>query len=115
MKKLPVSGPTVRPTLDDYHVWPVKHRHWTFELVEDEDHDLWVNTNDLRLFFDKFPSDKSLKAVYHRYMLFDRSTNTHPKRQLSAVFVGLPSFSRYICVAEVEGKSVVSARTVHLN
>ena len=45
MKKLPVSGPTVLPTLDDYHVWPVKHRHWSFELVEDEDREpFWFTT-----------------------------------------------------------------------
>lgn len=37
------------------------------------------------------------------------------KRQLSAVFVGLPPFSRYICVVEAEGESVVSTRTLYLD
>ena len=77
MKGLPVRGPLVLRTLDDFHVWPVKHRHWQFELAEDEDHDLWARTDDLRAFFDRFPNDKELKARHHRHMLYDKSTRTH--------------------------------------
>jgi hypothetical protein len=77
MKALPVRGPVVFRSLEDFHVWPLKHRHWNFELAEDEDHDLWIRTSDLRHFYDRFPSDKALKAVYHRHMLYDKSTRTH--------------------------------------
>lgn len=77
MKGLPARGPLVLRTLDDFHVWPVKHRHWLFELVEDEDHDLWARTDDLRNFFERFPSDKALKALHHRHMLYDKSARTH--------------------------------------
>jgi hypothetical protein len=46
-------------------------------MVEDEDHDLWIRTDDLRHFYDRFPKDKALKAIYHRHMLYDKSTRTH--------------------------------------
>jgi hypothetical protein len=66
----------VLKNLDDYHVWPVKHRHWTFDVAEDKKHDLWVRCSDLRNFYEKFPTDKVLKARYRRMMLLDQSTKT---------------------------------------
>ena len=70
-------GPLVLKNLDQHKVWPVKHRHWTFEVVEDDTHQIWINTQHLRVFFDKFPSDKALKVASSRSMLFAKDTKTH--------------------------------------
>jgi hypothetical protein len=48
-------------TLDDFATWPVKHRHWSFDLLEDDAHDIWINTTHLRAFFAALPSDRQLK------------------------------------------------------
>jgi hypothetical protein len=48
----------VLKNLDDFEVWPVKHRHWEFEVVESESHEIWVYTTDLRLLYDALPPDK---------------------------------------------------------
>jgi hypothetical protein len=70
-------GPLVLKTLEDYRVWPVKHRHWIFEVVEDENHQIWIKTQDLRFFYENFPSDKALKAVSARSMIFAKDTKSH--------------------------------------
>jgi hypothetical protein len=70
-------GPLVLNNLDDYRQWPIKHRHWTFDLVEDDSHEIWVSTSDLRRFYERFPSDKALKDVYHRSMLYAKDTKTY--------------------------------------
>jgi hypothetical protein len=67
----------VLKNLDDYHQWPIKHRHWTFDLIEDASHEIWVSTQDLRLFYDRFPSDKVLKEVYYRSMLYAKDSKTY--------------------------------------
>ncbi len=68
---------TVIDSLHDYHVWPVKYRHWMFEIVESEDHDLWIGTHELRLFVPAFPADKKLVADWHRSMLFAKDIKAH--------------------------------------
>ncbi len=70
-------GPLQLKNLDDYKVWPVKHRHWNFEVVEDDMHQIWINTEHLRHFYEKFPSDKELKVASSRSMLFAKDTKTH--------------------------------------
>lgn len=67
----------VLKNLDDFQVWPVKHRHWEFEVVESESHEIWVNTTDLRLLYDALPPDKVLKEVYFRSMLYAKNTRAH--------------------------------------
>jgi hypothetical protein len=69
--------PEVLKNLDEYDTWPVKHRHWEFDVVENSNHDIWVSTKDLRLFFNAFPSDKVLKGTYYRTMLYVKSTKEH--------------------------------------
>ena len=63
--------------MDRFHVWPAKHRHWTFEIAENEAHEIWVNTKDLRDFYDKLPSDRELKDIYHRSMLYAKDVKAH--------------------------------------
>jgi hypothetical protein len=56
--------------LGDYEVWPVKHRHWVFEVAEDEAHGIWVRTQDLRAFWEKFPADRELKSTHSSALLY---------------------------------------------
>ena len=67
----------VLKNLDEFEVWPVRHRHWEFEVVESETHEIWVNTTDLRLLYDGLPGDKVLKGVYYRSMLYVKSNKAH--------------------------------------
>ena len=69
--------PAVLKSLDGYHAWTVKHRHWEFDALEDELHDVWVSTSDLRRFFDRFPSDDELKKSYWRSMLYAKEHKAH--------------------------------------
>jgi hypothetical protein len=69
--------PLVLKNLDDYRAWPVKHRHWEFEVVESSTHEIWVSTKDLRTFYDALPSDKLLKGTYYRTMLYVKSTKDY--------------------------------------
>ncbi len=64
------SGPQTHKTLDDFHVWPLKYRHWQFEIAEGENHEVWVRTRDLRLFWPKFPDDRQLRQTHGRSMLY---------------------------------------------
>jgi hypothetical protein len=64
------KGPQTHKTLDDFHVWPVKHRHWQFEIAESEAHEVWVRTSDLRLFWPKFPDDRQLRQTHSRSLLY---------------------------------------------
>jgi hypothetical protein len=75
--KGPAAQFLIVKTLDEFHVWPVKHRHWNFEIVEDEIHDVWVNTRHLRSFYPALPSDKALKQVYGRTMLYAKDVKAH--------------------------------------
>ncbi len=72
----PSSGLMTLKNLDDFHVWPIKHRHWTFEIVEDEAHDVWISTRDLRSFYARLPKDDVLKASYQRTSLFAKDVKT---------------------------------------
>lgn len=65
------------PNLGDYDVWPFKHRHWQFDVVEDARHDCWLRTGDLRDFWPLFPDDRVLVQRYGKSVLYDRSTRTH--------------------------------------
>ncbi len=62
--------------LDDFHVWPIKHRHWSFELVEDEAHDVWISARDLRSFYARLPKDDVLKTSYQRTSLYAKDVKT---------------------------------------
>lgn len=73
----PVSQFMTVKTLDDFQVWPIRHRHWDFELVEDEVHDVWVNTRHLRAFYAALPSDRALKQIYGRTMLYAKDVKAH--------------------------------------
>lgn len=63
--------------LSDYHVWPVKHRHWIFEVAEDEAHGIWVRTRDLRTFWEKFPPDRELKATHSSALIYASDSKTY--------------------------------------
>lgn len=60
--------------LDDYREWPVKHRHWMFEVAEDEAHGIWIRTRDLRAFWEKFPADRELKTTHSGALLYAKDT-----------------------------------------
>jgi hypothetical protein len=68
--KGPSTGFMTLKNLDDFETWPIRHRHWSFEVVEDEAHDLWINTRDLRSFYPALPKDAALKTSYLRTSLF---------------------------------------------
>lgn len=70
-------APAVLKSLDGYHAWTIKHRHWEFDALEDGAHDVWVSTSDLRRFFDRFPADDELKKSFWRTMLYSREHKTH--------------------------------------
>jgi hypothetical protein len=70
-------GPRILKSLDGYHEWTIKHRHWTFDALQDELHDVWISTSDLRRFFDKFPADEDLKKTYWRTMLYTKEHKTY--------------------------------------
>lgn len=61
---------TVVDSLDGFHTWPVKYRHWMFEVVESDEHELWVGTHELRLFMPELAKDKHLVPVWNRSMLY---------------------------------------------
>lgn len=69
--------PLTFKNLDKHHSWPLKHKHWQFEILEDEHHLLWVNTHDLRKFYEKFPKDKELKDRYRRSLLYIKDIKTY--------------------------------------
>jgi hypothetical protein len=89
--------PEVLKNLDEYDTWPVKHRHWEFDVVENSNHDIWVSTKDLRLFFNAFPSDKVLKGTYYRTMLYVKSTKEHflSERSMRMEFRKAKTHSQY--------------------
>ncbi len=74
--KGPSSGLMTVKSLDDFNVWPVKHRHWTFEVVEDESHDVWISTRDIRAFYSRLPNDGVLKTSYQRTSLYAKEVRT---------------------------------------
>jgi hypothetical protein len=63
--------------LEDFHVWPIKHRHWTFEVIEDEFHNIWLRTHDLRGFYEKFPKDKELTVTHRSAMLYAKDIKAY--------------------------------------
>ena len=63
--------------LSDYAVWPVKHRHWIFEVAEDEAHGIWVRTRDLRTFWEKFPPDRELKATHSSALIYANDSKSY--------------------------------------
>lgn len=71
------SAPLTVKNLDDYRVWSVKHRHWTFEVIEDDLHNVWVSTEHLRAFYDRFPKDKDLKGVYRSSLIYAKDVKNH--------------------------------------
>lgn len=71
------NAPLTVKNLDDYRSWPIKHRHWSFEIVEDDLHNVWINTHHLRIFYDKFPADKELKALYKSALIYAKDVKTH--------------------------------------
>lgn len=76
IQSISAKSPVVLKTLDGYHAWTIKHRHWEFDALEDELHDVWISTADLRRFFDRFPQDSDLKKNYWRTMLYAKKHKT---------------------------------------
>lgn len=74
--KGPSTGFMSLKNLDDFQVWPIKHRHWSFEIVEDEAHDVWVSARDLRSFYARLPKDEALRTSYQRTSLFAKDVKT---------------------------------------
>lgn len=74
--KGPATGFMSLKNLDDFHVWPIKHRHWSFEIVEDEAHEVWISTRDLRSFYARLPKDDVLKTSYQRTSLYAKDVKT---------------------------------------
>ncbi len=74
--KGPSTGFMNLKNLDDFEVWPIKHRHWTFEVVEDEAHDVWISTRDLRSFYARLPKDDTLKTSYQRTSIYAKDVKT---------------------------------------
>ena len=77
MSQRPHSDPQILKNLDDFRVWPIKHRHWKFELIEDESHNTWISTSDLRLFYVKFPTDRELKTRHRTSLLYAKDVKAH--------------------------------------
>ena len=86
--------------LDDHHVWTLKHRHWSIELAVDEGHNIWINTSDLRVFYEYLPKDRELQAGHRSGLLFVKSVKTYYLSERS-MRVELAKSKRYSCHSDV--------------
>ena len=66
-------GPLILDTLEGYRPRHIKRHHWEFDLIEGPDHEVWVHTEDLRLLWEQFPSDRELELRQGRHLLHDKS------------------------------------------
>lgn len=67
----------IHKTMDDFHVWQAKYRHWMFEVAEGGKHEIWVATRDLRELFQHFPDDQRLKALCPSFMIYAKDLKAH--------------------------------------
>lgn len=71
------STVTIHKTLDEFHVWSAKYRHWMFEVAESGEHKIWVATKDLREMFQHFPDDQRLKTMCASFMFYAKDLKAH--------------------------------------
>lgn len=71
------STMTIHKTMDDFHVWQAKYRHWMFEVAESGKHEVWVATRDLRELFEYFPDDQRLKSMCPSFLFYAKDLKAH--------------------------------------